>query len=1022
METEKFVSFEADIYATQPDDSAADADHPRMEPKPPSAEPASLAGGKTDGWQDNEDDLGTIFSQEEYNQERFEEIKARTMFQMVEDVNDGKQKLLFLTNMQADLIAGNSASVEKLIAALELDVKPKLLIQVAYDINTKSFCCSLTDPENWTAPYGTTMNRGPFATLDEEWDAEAKVDAFMLEVLIPLAVQTNALVVCSAVRECQLSASLMRMYEVLSAKYSPGPPPFSILAACGAICQMYKTKETGKHWQQVKKESRAWMKRHQKLVQLAETYSYKGQAGMDAVDLSPNAPYLLVVDTINAKRDVLGDKAPFARLMTAILQYLSKSLPSICLKSFGSTHTTIEAGGLAEVTLLRQIDTINVGTPVVFLDVRQREVPLDVVRQTDRQELIEACKELYRKNCHRLQSAGVCDSLDVCAIAYFYDVCFGDADPATMTSSLSTDARPTPIHEQIKMLEQHHRRGDVSFLPNGDKGHELPGATTDQINEVASWLTHETFRNFWYHMPDAEERERSGITYQDFYGEEYKCFELCIKFLLSHPSFHGVNIANLNGIKKLLNTLVKLDRLPTQNSLEATKLLQQAWNEYDIALHLASWYKRMSRFNYWLYLLIGICIVSLTTLNGTFLQSNAELARNVQHSMFGLTLFSSFILTIGAYYNPTKRGRQLRASASTLKSIIWRFRTRTGEFIQASQNPKAADYALYNALSEWRRELIAGTDLISTSLKREYGAEIYKHLQHDGELEGVDQLIQETHKMRELDELGNKIAILNRTSKAASRRVSALGMGIVNGSMSRGSAKVADEGSATEMAREGGAAPMAPIADGRGALVGDHGQTSMRRGSVGAEDTKRELNELEKRYAKMTAELKELKMRSIDDHQSPVRPIQYVELRLEVERKFYQVRIPRCYKWMSFWQFVLATLSVASAALTYTESLSQYVAITSALAAAITSWGAYDDLGRRIERYTNAVLAINDLISWWDSLDDVDKASVENITRLIEQGESIINTERLTWLMAAKEDKNQQQKGNDGEDQAIKNS
>ena len=39
-------------------------------------------GGRADGWQDNEDDQGTEFSQEEYNQERFEEIKARTMFQV----------------------------------------------------------------------------------------------------------------------------------------------------------------------------------------------------------------------------------------------------------------------------------------------------------------------------------------------------------------------------------------------------------------------------------------------------------------------------------------------------------------------------------------------------------------------------------------------------------------------------------------------------------------------------------------------------------------------------------------------------------------------------------------------------------------------------------------------------------------------------------------------------------------------------------------------------------------------------
>ena len=42
------------------------------------------------------------------------------MFNMVEEIDDGKSKLLFLTNPQAELIASSSESVQKMLDALEV--------------------------------------------------------------------------------------------------------------------------------------------------------------------------------------------------------------------------------------------------------------------------------------------------------------------------------------------------------------------------------------------------------------------------------------------------------------------------------------------------------------------------------------------------------------------------------------------------------------------------------------------------------------------------------------------------------------------------------------------------------------------------------------------------------------------------------------------------------------------------------------------------------------------------------------
>ena len=81
---------------------------------------------------------------------------------------------------------------------------------------------------------------------------------------------------------------------------------------------------------------------------------------------------------------------------------------------------------------------------------------------------------------------------------------------------------------------------------------------------------------------------------------------------------------------------------------------------------------------------------------------------------------------------------------------------------------------------------------------------------------------------------------------------------------------------------------------------------------------------------------------------------------------------------------------------------SAYVVVATSLAAGITSWNAHDDLSRRVSRYTNAVRSIERLLWWWQSLDDIERASASNIALLVESGEAIISAERLAWITAFK--------------------
>lgn len=162
-------------------------------------------------------DTASVFAEDDkFTQEHYEEIKARTMFNMVEEVSSGKQKLLFLTNAQADLLA-NPENIPKLMGSLELGVDPKLLIVLQWDGDSRRHYATFSQDRSF--PTKETRQNGSFETADEGRAAETRLDNFMREVLIPLAVQTNAVILCDAVHDFELSASFLRMVSVQRASF-----------------------------------------------------------------------------------------------------------------------------------------------------------------------------------------------------------------------------------------------------------------------------------------------------------------------------------------------------------------------------------------------------------------------------------------------------------------------------------------------------------------------------------------------------------------------------------------------------------------------------------------------------------------------------------------------------------------------------------------------------------------------------------------------------------------------------------
>ena len=173
-----------------------------------------------------------------------DKIKALTMHRMVHESGEGSntKKLVFFTNHQAELF--NLELIPTLLAAFNFP-KPKLVITFlpcsggSHTINygmlsgfKKLKASSPTFTEDWKALLQVQAqndpNKGirqdvlpiaPFFSETDLLNAEWKIECFMRDVLVPLAAETNALIIGSAFKNASLMMMFARVAASLDSKY-----------------------------------------------------------------------------------------------------------------------------------------------------------------------------------------------------------------------------------------------------------------------------------------------------------------------------------------------------------------------------------------------------------------------------------------------------------------------------------------------------------------------------------------------------------------------------------------------------------------------------------------------------------------------------------------------------------------------------------------------------------------------------------------------------------------------------------
>ncbi len=201
---------------------------------------------------------------------------------------------------------------------------------------------------------------------------------------------------------------------------------------------------------------------------------------------------------------------------------------------------------------------------------------------------------------------------------------------------------------------------------------------------------------------------------------------------------YGANLRHPGTVKVLIDGIVKRDRLPSSNSLEAQQLLRSAWTIVDICVYNASQYKRLAKGLYLVQLGLGLVVIVLTMFRNELWNddsSAAEADDSLKMSSSVGTFITASVLTLvtstTAFFKPAQRWRELRSVAECLQSDVVRFRTRTGPFAVSLSNPTKPEQTLVARVQQARLDVVQMGGLAESSFERKYPDRVFQHGQNE---------------------------------------------------------------------------------------------------------------------------------------------------------------------------------------------------------------------------------------------------------------------------------------------------
>ena len=255
------------------------------------------------------------------------------------------RNVLFLSNLQAEVCTTSPEHLQRLLDQFPMPRKPKMVINLCVSKGLGEHVNSCK--KFWHDLYpGLEHGKTPFTAEDTESKALEKLDCFMADVIIPLAVETNALIFCAGISKmCALSSSLSRVVAAHRHSWSQDLP-FTTIYTTSHLVQLLASeyKEGNKRterlfWRELAAVCKPWQKR----ISFFETAFCKRQEQKVKLpdmqfDLDERAVNFLIVDSLAAdgtNSGLLGQCGPYNNLLTQLVSLLWRSLPVLAIKTGG---------------------------------------------------------------------------------------------------------------------------------------------------------------------------------------------------------------------------------------------------------------------------------------------------------------------------------------------------------------------------------------------------------------------------------------------------------------------------------------------------------------------------------------------------------------------------------------------------------------------------------------------------------------------------------------------------------------
>ena len=710
-----------------------------------------------------------------------DEMKIQTMYKMVEEcriIIHGKEvtkKVLYLTNKQAVMF--DELAMERVVQALDIG-EPKFVIQLLPSMGSaKQMLLAHSERiGSKEVEYEQSTSASSEISADDERVVETQLLLFMKNCVLPLAVQTKALILVGGANDCILSASLSKVALAEQARLGKDCP-FTVLATVAEREIHANAIAAGKPSlvaAQIARQSIAWQKRLEymnefygrtMLKKVLDPNAKTSDSMLQQCDLTEAAERYIIFEGfeegLSETEEGHINGGPQKAFESVFLQYMTKKLPSIAIQCFNANRG---------FQFLVDLTTRNI--PVLLLDTSERCIssmkydqvlgpatkmakisdafPCITLEQFHKMQiedgrlsdegmevLLNIAFEMIERKINVLVNEGVIDNLNTSLMAFFHHA-------LTVGSSIGViDGHSViPLYERIRETEKFERTN--KDMKKTLVSPELVTRVLDfiysrvaacnvqcQLSRVDKWLQKHD-KKYHYMLSDAvvykKALEKAVETIDNNgglmtgYNFDSSVWMAQYDLLMSANTFSG-SVFDLDEIKRVLGSVAKIDRLPNANSLEALRTLQDAWDHVEVYHFMADRYKMIGKLTYIAMLLTGIAITVMS-------QIASIMVLDLRFVIIALSFLGSILAAYVAYTNPIVKWQQLRVAALSMESNIWMFRTRAGPYRTTGEDfDQSSEQLLGDVLRHIKTSVLESADVKSTSFFS-HTSSYNKHGQH----------------------------------------------------------------------------------------------------------------------------------------------------------------------------------------------------------------------------------------------------------------------------------------------------